>query len=419
MNHGELVLGWAHFFRVLSILFLSDICSVYLRFRTASPSILLAHSPSLRITSRLFLRHDQLYNPRVRVESLLVSPISQASANQRAGRAGRTRPGKCFRLYTEKSYQDDLQAQTYPEILRSKMENVVLTLMKLGIMDIVHFDYMDAPAPDTMMRALETLNYLGALSDEGSITELGNRMSELPLDPSLAKMLLESVKFNCTKDMLTIVALLSSPNIFMRPREAAAAADEAKSQFSQRDGDHLTLLNAFYAYKENGETRDWCYDNFLNYRSLQSADHVRKQLERMVIRMGFPVTSTDFTSADYYTNLRRALTAGSFMQVAHLQRQGHYLTVKDHQVVTIHPSSVLDGKPAWILFDEFVSTSRNYIRTCTATRAEWLVEMAPHYYDLYNWPAGDTKTELERAYRRLAQEDHGKPVKEKKHKKKM
>jgi pre-mRNA-splicing factor ATP-dependent RNA helicase DHX15/PRP43 len=95
---------------------------------------------------------QKVYNPRIRVESLLVSPISRASANQRAGRAGRTRPGKCFRLYTERSFHKELQEQTYPEILRSALSNVVLVLKKLGIADLVHFDFMDPPAPETLMR---------------------------------------------------------------------------------------------------------------------------------------------------------------------------------------------------------------------------------------------------------------------------
>lgn len=124
-----------------------------------------------------------MYNPRLRVESLLVSPISKASAKQRAGRAGRTRPGKCFRLYPERAFEKELKENTYPEILRSNLNSVVLTLLKLGIQDIVHFDYMDPPAPETLMRALEELNYLGALTDEGKLTQIGARMSEFPLDP--------------------------------------------------------------------------------------------------------------------------------------------------------------------------------------------------------------------------------------------
>lgn len=113
---------------------------------------------------------QKVFNPRMRVESLLVSPISKASAKQRAGRAGRTKAGKCFRLYTENSYKTELIENTYPEILRSNLASTVLNLKKLGINDLVHFDFMDPPAPETLMRALELLNYLGALDDEGNLT---------------------------------------------------------------------------------------------------------------------------------------------------------------------------------------------------------------------------------------------------------
>ncbi|XP_051181479.1 probable pre-mRNA-splicing factor ATP-dependent RNA helicase DEAH3 isoform X3 [Lolium perenne] len=152
---------------------------------------------------------QKVYNPRIRVESLLVSPISKASAHQRAGRAGRTQPGKCFRLYTEKSFSGDLQEQTYPEILRSNLANTVLTLKKLGIDDLVHFDFMDPPAPETLMRALEVLNYLGALDDEGNLTPLGEMMSEFPLDPQMSKMLVISPKYNCSNEILSVSAMLS------------------------------------------------------------------------------------------------------------------------------------------------------------------------------------------------------------------
>ena len=154
---------------------------------------------------------QKVYNPRLRVESLLVAPISKASAKQRSGRAGRTKPGKCFRLYTEKAYKKELEENTFPEILRSNLATVVLTLKKLGIQDLVHFDFMDPPAPETLMRALEMLNYLGALDDEGELTPLGAQMSEFPLDPCLSKMLLSSVRLKCVREVLTIAALLNVP----------------------------------------------------------------------------------------------------------------------------------------------------------------------------------------------------------------
>merc|ERR1739838_544562 len=163
---------------------------------------------------------QKVYNPRIRVESLLVSPISKASAQQRSGRAGRTKAGKCFRLYTEKAYKNDMQDNTYPEIL---------------------------------MRALELLNYLAALDDDGNLTELGAIMAEFPLDPQLAKMLIASCEYNCSNEILSVTAMLSVPQCFVRPNEAKKAADDSKLRFAHIDGDHLTLLNVYHAFKQNME----------------------------------------------------------------------------------------------------------------------------------------------------------------------
>lgn len=344
---------------------------------------------------------QKVYNPRIRVESLLVTPISKASAQQRAGRAGRTRPGKAFRLYTESSFNHDLQEQTYPEILRSNLSSVILHLKKLGIDDLVHFDWMDPPAPETLMRALELLNYLGALDDEGELTELGHHMSEFPLDPQMAKMLIVSPKYNCSNEVLSIVALLSVPRLFIRPQDQVEEANRAKAQFNHEDGDHLTLLNAFNAFVANGEDANWCWENFLHFRSLKNAQNVRNQLMRIMNRRGLPLLSPDPTDRNYFVNIRKCIVEGYFMQVAHLERAGHYSTVKDNQVVSLHPSSCLGQKPQWVVYDEFVLTTKNYIRTVLSIRGEWLVELARHYYDLRNFPKGSTRDSLERIYQRV------------------
>lgn len=338
---------------------------------------------------------QKVYNPRIRVESLLVSPISKASSQQRAGRAGRTKPGKCFRLYTEKAYKNEMQDNTYPEILRSNLGSVVLQLKKLGIDDLVHFDFMDPPAPETLMRALELLNYLAALDDDGNLTELGAIMAEFPLDPQLAKMLIASCEYNCSNEILSVTAMLSVPQCFVRPNEAKKAADDSKLRFAHIDGDHLTLLNVYHAFKQNMEDPQWCYDNFVNYRSLKSADNVRQQLCRIMDRFNLKRTSTDFTSKEYYLNIRKALCSGFFMQVAHLERTGHYLTIKDNQIVQLHPSTCLDHKPEWVLYNEFVLTTKNYIRTVTDVKPEWLIKTAPQYYNMDNFPQCEAKRQLE------------------------
>jgi pre-mRNA-splicing factor ATP-dependent RNA helicase DHX15/PRP43 len=354
---------------------------------------------------------QKIYNPRIRVESLLVSAISKASAQQRAGRAGRTKPGKCFRLYTEEAFKKELIEQTYPEILRSNLANTVLELKKLGVEDLVHFDLMDPPAPETMMRALEELNYLACLDDEGELTPLGSLASEFPLDPTLAVMLISSPEFYCSNEMLSITALLSVPNVFVRPANKRREADQMKDMFKHPEGDHLTMLNVYHAFKgvdgRGEDPKKWCHEHYLSFRHLSSADSVRAQLKRIMETQGLELISTDFNDKNYYTNIRRALVAGFFMQVAKKEPSGKiYRTMKDNnQAVMIHPSSVLQTDYEWVLYNEFVLTTKQYVRTVTGIRPEWLLvsshysiesamrqqltkysqEIAPIYYDVDSW----------------------------------
>ncbi|KAJ9106285.1 DEAH-box ATP-dependent RNA helicase prp43 [Naganishia friedmannii] len=345
---------------------------------------------------------QKVYNPRIRVESLLVSPISKASAQQRAGRAGRTRPGKCFRLYTEKDFVRELEEQTHPEILRSNLANTVLELLKLGIKDLVHFDYMDAPAPETIMRALELLNYLAALDDEGNLTQLGKIMAEFPLDPQLAKMLICSPEFGCSNEILSLTAMLSVPNVFVRPNNARKEADQAKAQFTHPDGDHLTLLNVYHAYKQNEGDKNWAWQNFLSARSLQQADNVRMQLRRHMEKFDLDLVSTAWEDKNYWVNIRKALTCGFFMQVAHRSgEKGSYTTVKDNQIVRLHRATGLDTSPEWVVYNEFVLTTGNFIRTVTDIRGEWLLEYAPSYFDASNWNENEKKSPIYQALERL------------------
>ncbi|CEL52981.1 pre-mRNA-splicing factor ATP-dependent RNA helicase DHX15/PRP43 [Rhizoctonia solani AG-1 IB] len=338
---------------------------------------------------------QKVYNPRIRVESLLVSPISKASAQQRAGRAGRTRPGKCFRLYTEKDYIKELEEQTYPEILRSNLANTVLELVKLGITDLVHFDYMDAPAPETIMRALELLNYLSALNDEGELTALGGIMAEFPLDPQLAKMLIVSPEFRCSNEILTIVAMLSVPNVWLRPNNQRKEADAAKAALTVPDGDHLTLYNVYSHYYNNKDDKNWCWNNYLSQRALQQAENVRNQLERTMERFDLDLVGI-MDERKRSLAVRQALVCGFFMQVGHKGDKNTYTTVKDHQVVGLHPSCGLDSTPEWVLFNEFVLTTRPFIRTVTEIRPEWLLEHAGMYYDLSTFPDSEAKRSLQR-----------------------
>ncbi|GME32846.1 Helicase [Neofusicoccum parvum] len=352
---------------------------------------------------------QKVYNPRIRVESLLVSPISKASAQQRAGRAGRTRPGKCFRLYTESAFKKELIEQTYPEILRSNLSATVLELKKLGVEDLVHFDLMDPPAPETLMRALEELNYLACLDDEGELTALGRLASDFPLDPALAVMLISAPEFYCSNEILSLVALLSVPQIFVRPASARKRADEMKDLFAHPDGDHLTILNVYHAFKSDdaqANPKQWCHDHFLSYRALQQADNVRLQLKRIMERSEIELMSTPFEDKKYYENIRRALVSGFFMQVAKRDGTGKtYITIKDDQNVLLHPSTVLGHDSEWVVYNEFVLTTKNYIRTVTSVKPEWLLDIAPNYYDIATFKKGDIKNALQRTVDKMRRRD--------------
>ncbi|KAF8950146.1 P-loop containing nucleoside triphosphate hydrolase protein [Flammula alnicola] len=342
----------------------------------------------------------KVYNPRIGIESVLVSPISKASAQQRAGRAGRTRPGKCFRLYTEKNYMNKLEEETQPEILRSKLSNTVLELIKLGVKDLISFDYVDAPSPEALMRALELLNYLAALDDDGNLTPLGGLMAEFPLDPQLAKLLIVSPEFKCSNEILTIIAMMSVPIVWLRPPGTTQRreADAAKALLTVPDGDHLTLLNVYNQYVLNLHVKNWAWNNYLSLRALQQAESIRSQLKRIMERFDIEAISIK-DEKKLFVNIRQALVCGFFMQVAHKEgEKGNYITVKDNQVVALHPSCGLDTQPEWVLFNEFVLTTRPYIRTVSEIKAEWLIEYAANYFDPSTFSDGETKRALQRAW---------------------
>jgi pre-mRNA-splicing factor ATP-dependent RNA helicase DHX16 len=314
------------------------------------------------------------------MESLIVTPISKAAANQRAGRAGRTQPGKCFRLYTSWSYQHELDDNTVPEIQRTNMGNVVLMLKSLGINDLLHFDFMDKPPAETLMRALEQLYALGALNDRGELTKLGRRMAEFPVDPMMSKAILASETYKCTSEVLTIVSMLSiGSSVFYRPKDKAVHADNAKLNFARGGGgDHMSLMRCYNEWTDASYSTQWCYENYVQIRSLNKARDVREQLEGLCDRVEVEITSTQDVDL-----VCKAMTAGYFYNTAKLSKSGEFKTVKHQHTVYIHPSSVLsreEDPPRWLLYHELVFTTKEYMRMVAPIKGEWLIEIAPHYY---------------------------------------
>ncbi|XP_042239234.1 pre-mRNA-splicing factor ATP-dependent RNA helicase DHX16-like [Homarus americanus] len=318
------------------------------------------------------------FNARSGMESLVVVPISRASANQRAGRAGRVGPGKCFRLYTQWAFENEMDENTIPEIQRVNLGNVVLQLKSLGIHDLINFDYLDPPPAETLMLALEQLYALKALNHKGELTSTGRKMAEIPVDPMMSRMILAADQYKVVEEVLTIAAMLSvNGSIFYRPKDKAIHADTARKNFFHPDGDHLTLMNVYNEWAGTEYSSQWCYEVFIQYRSMKRARDIRDQLVGLMERVEVQLTSNPGDSV----SIRKAITAGYFYHVARFSKGGMYKTAKKSQTVMMHPQSCLvEDLPRWVVYHELVLTTKEYMRNVAVIDGKWLLEVAPHYY---------------------------------------
>ncbi|TVU22850.1 hypothetical protein EJB05_32570 [Eragrostis curvula] len=332
---------------------------------------------------------QKCYNPVSDIESLVVAPISKASARQRAGRAGRVRPGKCFRLYTEEYYLNEMQAEGIPEMQRSNLVSCVIQLKALGIDNILGFDWPASPSPEAMIRALEVLYSLGILDEDAKLTvPIGFQVAEIPLvlwyqgspamvtmssqlihvefskswfvediisrpyscmikDPMISKMLLSANDFGCSDEILTIASFLSVQSVWVSVRGVKKEFDEAKLRFAAAE---------------------------------KKVIDIRGQLLRLMKGFGIPLKSCE---GDMKA-VRKAIIAGSFANACHLEeysQNGMYKTTRTSQEVYIHPSSVLFRvNPKWVVYQSLVSTDKHYMRNVIAIEPSWLTEAAPHFY---------------------------------------
>lgn len=317
------------------------------------------------------------YDPKLGMDSLVVMPISQAQARQRSGRAGRTGPGKCYRLYTEAAYRNEMLPNSIPDIQRTNLAATILQLKAMGVNDLLSFDFMDPPPAPTMLTALESLYALSALDDEGLLTRLGRKMADFPMEPPLAKMLIASVELGCSEEILSIVAMLSVQSVFYRPKEKQGQADSKKAKFHQPEGDHLTLLTVYNGWKAANFSNPWCYENFIQARSMRRAQDVRKQLLGIMDRYKHDILS----AGRDYNRVRKAICSGFFRNAAKKDPQEGYKTLVEGTPVYIHPSSALFNRnPEWLVYHELVLTTREYCHNVTAVEPKWLVEVAPQFF---------------------------------------
>ncbi|KAJ1846841.1 Pre-mRNA-splicing factor ATP-dependent RNA helicase PRP16 [Coemansia sp. RSA 2703] len=327
----------------------------------------------------------KVYNPRIGMDALQVTPISQASAGQRSGRAGRTAPGVAYRLYTEQAFRYEMFANAIPEIQRTNLAYVVMLLKTIGIADLLAFDFLDPPPRDTIRASMHQLWTLGALdsSRAAAITPLGRRMAALPLDPAPARMLVEAIDRGCAAEVATIVAMLAVPSVFFRPRERLDEADAAREKFFVPESDHLTLLNVFNQWRANGCRDAWCVRHFLHAKSLRKARDVRDQLAALLAP---DQRNPELSSAGAdWDIVRRCICSAYFYQAARSKSLGEYLDLRTGLPCHVHPTSALYGMghtPDYIVYHELVCTSKEYMQCATAVDPRWLAEMGPMFFSV-------------------------------------
>ncbi|CAB4063508.1 DHX38 [Lepeophtheirus salmonis] len=335
----------------------------------------------------------KVFNPRIGMDALSIFPVSQANANQRSGRAGRTGAGNCYRLYTERQYREELLASTVPEIQRTNLSNVVLLLKSLGVENLLSFHFMDPPPEDNILNSMYQLWILGALDNTGQLTKLGRKMVEFPLDPSLSKMLIISEEMQCSLDVLIIVSMLSVPAIFFRPKGREEDSDAAREKFQVPESDHLTYLNVYNQWKTNGYSASWCSDHFIHIKAMRKVREVRAQLKEIMEQQKMKLISC---STDWDI-IRKCICAAFFHQAARLKGIGEYVNTRNGLPAHLHPTSALFGMgftADHIVYHELVMTSKEYMQCVTAVDGHWLAELGPMFYSIKN--TGKTQSEKRR-----------------------
>jgi pre-mRNA-splicing factor ATP-dependent RNA helicase DHX16 len=331
-----------------------------------------------------FSKENQ-YNNTTKMESLSIVPISRASANQRAGRAGRTGPGKCFRLFTAHAFNNDLSETSEPEILRVNLCPTILLLKSIGVNDLLNFPFMTPPAPESIASSLETLYCLGALDSKGSITKVGRSLAELPISPEQGKTLISSSRFGCLNSVLTIIAMLGEANsLFFAPKDKKLHLDAAKRRFYVKGlGDYGAYLAIYNGWQESEFSVQFCQESFLQIKTLNRVRNVREQLEKLCEKIG--LTPEDEEELDHVA-IKKSFCAGFFANSARLGRDGQsYRPVKGANSITvwIHPSSYIhepSERPRWLLYSELVLTSKEFMRSVLPIEPEYLTELAPFYF---------------------------------------
>uniref|UniRef100_A0A673VFF2 RNA helicase n=1 Tax=Suricata suricatta TaxID=37032 RepID=A0A673VFF2_SURSU len=364
------------------------------------------------------------HNPRLGLDILEVVPISKSEALQRSGRAGRTSSGKCFRIYSKDFWNQCMPDHVIPEIKRTSLTSVVLTLKCLAIHDVIRFPYLDPPNERLILEALKQLYQCDAIDRSGHVTRLGLSMVEFPLPPHLTCAVIKAASLDCEDLLLPIAAMLSVENVFIRPvdPEYQKEAEQRHRELAAKAGgfnDFATLAVIFEQCKSSGAPASWCQKHWIHWRGLFSAFRVEAQLRELIRKLK---QQSDFPRQTFegpkHEVLRRCLCAGYFKNVARRSVGRTFCTMDGRgSPVHIHPSSALheqETKLEWIIFHEVLVTTKVYARIVCPIRYEWVRDLLPklHEFNAHDLSSVARREGREDARRRWTNKENVKHLKD-------
>ncbi|WP_305094789.1 ATP-dependent RNA helicase HrpA [Prescottella sp. R16] len=351
------------------------------------------------------------YSVRTKVQRLPIEDISQASARQRAGRCGRVADGICIRLYSEDDFESR-PAFTEPEILRTNLASVVLQMTALGLGDIEAFPFVEAPDPRAIRDGIALLEELGALgsgrTDSPELTSVGRELAQLPVDPRMARMLVEAHRNGCLREMLVIVSALSIQDVRERPAEHQQAADEKHARFNVENSDFLAYLKLWEYLREqrtelsSSQFRKMCRTEFLHWLRIREWQDLHGQLRQITRGLGWETSGSGAAGASE-SLIHQSLLAGLLSHIG--VREGEkrdFLGARGSRFAIFPGSGLFKKPPRWVMASELVETSRLWARMAARIEPEWAEKLAPHLVKrTYSEPHWSSKREAAMAYERV------------------
>ncbi|MFE8069711.1 ATP-dependent RNA helicase HrpA [Marinobacteraceae bacterium S3BR75-40.1] len=335
--------------------------------------------PGIRYVIDTGLARLSRYSVRSKIQRLPIEPVSQASANQRKGRCGRVAPGICFRLYDEADFLSRPE-YTDPEILRTNLASVILQMAVLGLGEVKKFPFLDAPENKQVNDGYKLLEELAAVTHQRKLTATGRKMAKMPIDPRLARMLMEADEMDCLAEVLVITAGLSVQDPRERPADKQQAADQQHAEYRDKQSDFKTLLNLWEFYEEQRQSlsqnqlRRLCQKRFLNYMRMREWRDVHRQLT-LLARDNQLRLNKDAAS---YEAVHQAVLSGLLGQIAVKQEKREYLGTRNRKLTLFPGSGVIKSAPKWIMAAEIVETSRVFARMVGGIQPDWIEPLAGH-----------------------------------------